>query len=414
MVKFKNYLNQYRRNGKLFLINSFISFFTMSAFSILLGIFLKEKQYGEAFVGSIMSIQIIAMGIGSVPSVFMLNRWGSRKSLILSLLLIAIGGVGQVATNHEMMITIYSILYGFGFGIQFTVEPLLLTENSSPVERMSLFSLNFVLKNIAMMIGNFSTGYVSDYLKQFMNSVDAIKWILMGCSILTLTGIYAVVKMEEGLVKEKQATNNFLAGYRKMMSPPVTLFLLYNALIGLGAGMVVPFFSVYLKYSLHVDDVVVGSILSFAQLGTVIGGMLIPVLVLKLGKPQIVVLCQMLSIPFLLSIAFPQGVILVAFSFFMRSSLMNMAQPVLQNLSMDLVQKESRASFSSFLALSNNLMRGTGVYLGGIIMERFTYNTPYYFTVSMYFLGTILFMMVFMKDQLWKVKNNFRSRSNQL
>ncbi|MBB6214658.1 MFS family permease [Anaerosolibacter carboniphilus] len=411
MVKLKNHLKQYSKNGKLFLVNSFISFFTMSAFSILLGIFLKEKQYGEAFVGSIMSIQIIAMGIGSLPSVFMLNHWGSRRSLILSLLLIAIGGVGQVVTNHEIMIIIYSILYGVGFGIQFTVEPLFLTENSSPVERMSLFSLNFVLKNIAMMIGNFSTGYISDYLKQHMSSVEAIRWILVGCSFLTLTGIYAVLKMEESTMKEKQTHNSFLAGYREMMNLPVVLYLLYNALIGLGAGMVVPFFSVYLKYSLHVDDMMVGSILSFAQLGTVLGGMLISTLARKIGKPQSVVLCQMLSIPFLLSIAFPQGLMMVAVSFFMRSSLMNMAQPVLQNLSMDLVQKESRASFSSFLALSNNILRGSGVYLGGIIMERFTYNTPYYFTVSMYFMGTILFMMIFMKDQLWKVKKQFQKQS---
>ncbi|MDF2546214.1 MAG: hypothetical protein K0R93_1112 [Anaerosolibacter sp.] len=410
MIKIKNYLHQYRRNGKLFLLNSFISFFTMSAFSILLGIFLKEKQYGEAFVGSIMSIQIVAMGIGSLPSAFMLNRWGNKKSLILSLSLIAIGGVGQVATDSEIMIIIYSIVYGLGFGIQFTVEPLFLVENSSPVERMSLFSLNFVLKNIAMMIGNFSTGYISDYLKQYMSSVEAIKWILIGCSIIALSGIYAVARIEEYEIGQTKSSNNFFAGYKNMMSSSVILYILYNALIGLGAGMVVPFFSIYLKYALHVDDMVVGSILSFAQLGTVLGGMLIPILVLKLGKPKTVVLCQILSIPFLLSIAFPQGLALVAVSFFMRSSLMNMAQPVLQNLSMDLVQKESRSSLSSFLALSNNILRGAGVYLGGMMMERFTYNTPYYFTVAMYFIGTILFMIIFMKDQLWGLRKQLQKQ----
>lgn len=410
MIKIKNYLHRYRRNGKLFLFNSFISFFTMSAFSILLGIFLKEKQYGEAFVGSIMSIQIVAMGIGSLPSAFMLNRWGNKKSLILSLSLIAIGGVGQVATDSEIMIIIYSIVYGLGFGIQFTVEPLFLVENSSPVERMSLFSLNFVLKNIAMMIGNFSTGYISDYFKQYMSSVEAIKWILIGCSIIALSGIYAVARIEEYEIVQTKSSTNFFAGYKNMMSSPVILYILYNALIGLGAGMVVPFFSIYLKYALHVDDMVVGSILSFAQLGTVLGGMLIPILVLKLGKPKTVVLCQILSIPFLLSIAFPQGLTLVAVSFFMRSSLMNMAQPVLQNLSMDLVQKESRSSLSSFLALSNNILRGAGVYLGGMMMERFTYNTPYYFTVVMYFIGTILFMIIFMKDQLWGLRKQLQKQ----
>lgn len=406
MGQLKTYLNRYTCNAKLYLLNGFVSFFTMSAFSILLGIYFKEKHYAESFVGMILSIQMVAMGIGSIPSAWLLNQIGSKKSFIGSLLLIAIGGLGQVAANQEILVVFFSILYGLGFSVQFTGEPPFLTDNSTPVERMSLFSLNFVLKNIAMMLGNFATGYVSDYLKLFMDNAKATQWVLIGCSLLVLTGIYPLFKIEERIAASCEGSD-LLSDYKKMMCQPVVLYLVYNALIGLGAGMVVPFFSVYLKYSLHIDDRVVGGILSFAQLGTVIGGMLIPLLVKKLGKPQVVVLCQILSIPFLLSIAFPQGLILVTLSFFMRSSLMNMAQPVLQELSMNLVEKDRRAAFSSFLALSNNILRGAGVYLGGMLMERFTYHTPYYFTVFMYFVGTILFMMVFMRDALFKTKGYF-------
>ncbi|KXG78977.1 MFS transporter [Thermotalea metallivorans] len=407
MGRLKTYVNRYTRNARFYLLNGFVSFFTMSAFSILLGIYFKEKHYAESFVGMILSMQMVAMGIGSIPSAWLLNRIGSKKSFIGSLLLIAIGGLGQAGTNQEILVVFFAILYGFGFSVQFTGEPPFLTDNSTPMERMSLFSLNFVLKNIAMMLGNFATGYVSDYLKLFMDNAKATQLILIGCSLLALTGIYPLLKIEESTVASYEGSD-LLSDFKKMMCQPVVvLYLVYNALIGLGAGMVVPFFSVYLKYSLHIDDGVVGGILSFSQLGTVIGGMLIPLLVKKLGKPQVVVLCQILSIPFLLSIAFPQGLILVTLSFFMRSSLMNMAQPVLQELSMNLVEKDCRAAFSSFLALSNNILRGVGVFLGGMLMERFTYHTPYYFTVFMYFVGTILFMMVFMRDALWKTKGYF-------
>ncbi|MCB5942970.1 MFS transporter, partial [bacterium 210820-DFI.6.52] len=75
----------------------------------------------------------------------------------------------------------------------------------------------------------------------------------------------------------------------------------YQFLIGIGAGIIVPFFSVYLKYSMDIGDNIVGTILSKSQFGCIIGGMIIPFMSNKVGKVKSVIICQLLSIPFLLS-----------------------------------------------------------------------------------------------------------------
>lgn len=42
--------------------------------------------------------------------------------------------------------------------------------------------------------------------------------------------------------------------------------------------MIVPFFSIYLKFTLEVSDGVVGNIMAISQVGTIIGGLIVPLL----------------------------------------------------------------------------------------------------------------------------------------
>lgn len=154
---------------------------------------------------------------------------------------------------------------------------------------------------------------------------------------------------------------------------------------------------------MNIEDNIVGTILSISQFGCIVCGGLVPFLSNKLGKVKTVILCQILSIPFLVSIAFPQGLILVTISFFIRNGLMNMAIPLTQNLSMELVDKSERTNLSSFLSLSSNISRAMGIAIGGFMMEKISYNSPYYLTIVLYVMGIIIFSFIY-KDDLKKEK----------
>ncbi|MBQ6897272.1 MAG: MFS transporter, partial [Oscillospiraceae bacterium] len=117
---------------------------------------------------------------------------------------------------------------------------------------------------------------------------------------------------------------------------------------------------------------------------------------------RFVLICQLMSIPFLISISFPQGAFMMAISFFFRNSLMNMANPVLQSMAMDLVDEKHRTIMSSIFSLTDNLLRALGTQAGGIIMLAVSYNMPYYITVVLYLMSAVLIYCVFGRNEKFK------------
>ena len=132
-------------------------------------------------------------------------------------------------------------------------------------------------------------------------------------------------------------------------------------------------------------------IMGLSPIGLVIVGLLVPYISKILGREQTVVICQLLSIPFLISIAFPQGIVVLGISFFLRSTLMNLNQPLIQNMSLETVEYENRALMSSMVLMSSSITRALSTIIAGYLMESISYNFPYYLTVALYLIGTIVF-----------------------
>lgn len=393
---------RFNLNVKNFFVLSITTSFIMAIYFMFVGIYLKEKGYGETFVGNIYSIQTMSTALGSIISAYLLEKIGRKKSFLFGLLCIFLGTSTIVVVESKIIINLMAILCGFGFSVQLTGEALFLTENAKVENRVLVLSLNFALKNIGMVFGNLLGGISSTMLKNYFETIMSLQIVIVSSAALALLSMFFVFTMKE---EENFISRNIIdciKSYKNILNKRVLLFMIYNSTIGFGAGMVVPFFSIYLKYSMSITDSLVGSILSFAQFGCVIGGFIIPFISKKIGRAKSIVLCQVLSIPFLLSIAFPQGLILIYISFFMRSTLMNMAQPLIQNLSMELVNKTDRANLSSFFSLSSNFMRALGILSGGYIMEIYSYNMPYYFTVCFYIVGTIIFTYLYKEKILLK------------
>ncbi|MDQ0557015.1 MFS transporter [Paraclostridium ghonii] len=397
------------KNIKLFLTINLIASFAMGIFNMFVGIYLKEIGYKEQFIGSVLSINTFAIAIGSILSAYLIERIGRKKSFSIGFICIALGSIFIVFFNKSALIIVMAILNGFGMSIKTTAEGMYILENTSEKERVSVFSRNFIMSNIGMMGASFLGGAMSSYLGNYFNSSEAIKYIFVITSILSISALIPIFFMKEPECIEHRNLKDCLKGYISIINKTIVSFMIYQILIGMGAGIIVPFFSVYLKYSMNIADNIVGTILSISQFGCIIGGMVIPFMSNKLGKVKSVIICQLLSIPFLLSIAFPQGIILITISFFMRNGLMNMASPLIQNLSMEIVHESERTNMSSLIALSSNISRGIGIAIGGFLMETISYTIPYYFTVGFYLIAVILFSYIY-RDEL-KIKNSLHSCS---
>lgn len=392
------------KNIKLFLTINLIASFAMGIFNMFVGIYLKEIGYQEQFVGSVLSINTFAIAIASVVSAYLIEKIGRKKSFSIGFICIAIGSSFIVLVNNQALIILMAIINGFGMSMKMTAEGMYIVENTSEKERVSVFSTNFIISNAGMMIASFLGGSMSSYLGRFFTSSEAIKYVFIMSAILSIISLLPIHFMKEPENLDPRSLRDCIKGYVYIFNKRVASFMVYQFLIGIGAGIIVPFFSVYLKYSMNISDSIVGTILSISQFGCIVGGMVIPFMSDRFGKVKSVIICQLLSIPFLLSIAFPQGIIVITIAFFMRNGLMNMAMPLIQNLSMEIVSDKERTNMSSLISLSSNISRAIGIAIGGFLMENVSYTVPYYFTVGFYIVAVILFSYIY-KDEV-KIKRS--------
>ena len=387
-------------NTKHFFLGTFIIYLVVrGVFFTFAGIFLKEAGFLEGFIGRTLSCTALSIALSSVLSSFLIKNYGYKKIIIFGVILIGGGVVGLVSTLNPVVILSSAILMGMGFSMHMTSEGAFLMENVLEEKRVKVFSYNFALKSIGTIAGILLGGRLSDFLKINYSGIFSLRIIFIFFAALLLSFTVPINKITENKSRRKKTgIGEYLKSYRRVIRGRVISFLIYNSTIGFGAGLVVPFFSIYLKYALDIGNSLVGTILSIAQMGVVAGGLLVPSLAKYLGREKTVMLCQLLSIPFLISIAFPQGLVIITISFLARSTLMNLNNPIIQNLSMEMVDEDERPVLSSLFTLSSNFTRALGMITGGILMEKVSYNAPYYLTVFFYLSGTYLFYRLFGRE----------------
>ena len=390
------------RNVKLYLGIIFFATIVSSAYNVLFGIYLKNLGFNEAFVGQILSINTLGVALGAIPVAIFAERINRKRTLIIGLLMMVISNLIVLNVHVPFIMQVFAFLFGIGNSTLMVLQAPIIYDNTPDEHRVTAFSMAFVLQNVAFVIGSLVLGHMSQTLTGAMGALDANKLVLNLATSLIFIGVYIALKFDgDQMVRSRredsiqQTAANLFAGFKRLTSGKTLFYLMQVSLIGLGAGMIVPFFSMYLKYSLDTTDGVVGSIMAISQVGTVIGGLIVPPLAKKIGRVNTVLACQLLSIPFLISISFPQGIIIITISFFFRSSLMNMAGPVIGSLAMDIVDDETRTYMSSMVSLINNLFRSLGIYIGGYLMFAYNYNTPYYWTILCYLIGTFILYNVF-------------------
>lgn len=403
---YKNFFKDISSNMYLYLGIILFATIITSAYNVLFGIYMKEIGYTEEFVGRILSLQTIGIALGAVPVAIISDRLNKKKTLILGLVIMMFSSFMILNVHWNFAMELFAIVFGIGHATVMVLQAPIIYENTPDEHRVTAFSLAFVFQNIAFVFGSMVLGHLSEFLSGRYGADVGKLIVLNGSTVLVAIAIVIAFKFK-GLQMTtsnrsesmSKALGNVLRGYKRLLRGDTLKYLSQVGLVGLGAGMIVPFFSMYLKYTLDASDGVVGTIMAISQVGTVIGGLIVPPLARRMGPVNTVIACQLLSIPFLISISFPQGIFIITVSFFFRSSLMNMANPILRSMAMEITDDDTRTFMSSMISLINNLFRSVGIYIGGYLMFKYSYNTPYYFTILCYLIGTYILYKVFGKKK---------------
>ncbi|QAA30789.1 MFS transporter [Clostridium manihotivorum] len=385
----------YNRNSLLYLLAIIFFYICNGAFSMLQGIYLKEAGMSEGFLGVILSVKTITIALGAIPCAIIVSKIGKKKGLLIAMFIIPITIILQGITSNNWTVLFLSAIQGLVNAFIVVSEGPFLMENSNERTRLQLFSYVFSTNVFSTMVGYFAFGSVSRTLEGVTGGVNSLRYSIIASGVIGIFSAIFILKIKS--VKEvntKENTKDFIKHIIRLSLDKYPLrLLIYNSIIGFGAGLVVPYFNVYLKYKVNASTAQIGLIMALAQFAMGFGGLLTPVMSKKFGRVKTINLCQIVSIPFLLLIALPPNLYIVAMALFMRNGLMNMSGPVVGTITMELIEGEERSMFASVNNIFSNVSRAISTALGGIIMYSLPhgYEIPYIITAIMYIIATVVF-----------------------
>ncbi|MFH1336011.1 MAG: MFS transporter [Candidatus Zixiibacteriota bacterium] len=395
------HLKLFSGNARLFLIGIFFLGLNLSIFSLLLNLYFKELGFTEDLIGEILSMTAWGMTIISIPAALIIPKFQVRKILITSVLLVGIFSLLQAGLTERSGLLLVSLVLGMASSIARVAAAPFLMQNSTPKERTYLFSLHFGTYLVAAIIGSFGGGY----LPQLFTHVAATKAVAFRYSLFLSSGLsllslipFILITAEKKSIKRLEPKSPW--NWKFLTERSILLFkiCLPFFILGLGAGLVIPFLNLYFKERFLLRANTIGiffALLQVFMLGGILAG---PLLSKKIGMIKTIVGTQLSSIPFMLTLAFTYRLPLAVCSFLFRGALMNMSQPIFTNFAMEKVKVEEQTLTNAFIMLSWSLSWAISANLGGRLIKVYSFTLPLLITVGLYIISSILFYFFFSSE----------------
>ncbi|OGV97326.1 hypothetical protein A2W24_00540 [Microgenomates group bacterium RBG_16_45_19] len=399
----KDYLHHislFSKESRLFLIGTFFAAFTFAVFQLLLNLYLKEMGFKEGFIGSLLSATALGTLVISGPLIFLLPRFSYRTILIVSLAFSAIGYAFLSTAQHEASLWLAAFFSGASAaGLRLSAPPFFM-QSSSPKERSYLFSLNFGTWILAAIMGSLLGGYLVKILDSFdISHVQSLRW-----SLLISIGFGLIGVIPFGLIKTKAAKKegsseiwkwqNFKKRGKIYFKLAFPLFL-----VGVGAGLIIPFLNLYFKTLFHQSAHQIGIYFAWLQIFMLAGIIIGPVVAKKWGMIRTIVFTELASIPFMLILAFTTKLSFAIGAFFIRGALMNMAQPISTHFAMEAVEEKEHPLVNSLIALAWTLSWVFSAGLGGKLIELYSFAPPLVVAAGLYVASAALYYYYFAKEE---------------
>lgn len=407
MAFWKEYIQNFRgfnRNIRLFLMANLLSQVGMGVFMVMYNLYIQALGYPESVNGQVIAMTSLATAIALIPAGLLSDRYGRKKILLIGGLVMASSLLIRAFVETPAWMIGMAFITGFFMAFLQVAAIPFLAEHSKPSQRIHLFSMNFALLTGGQVIGNISGGVLSD-LFQFIFSFTVLKslQITLGiggvCSLVALFPLFLLRERP----RNDQPRSSSLLGFRwREKSDALKLigkFTLASAIIGFGAGLVIPYLNLYFSDRFEASHSAIGIVISLGQAATALAMIIGPLVVNRFGEVRAVVFLQLASIPFLLLTAFSQNFYLAALGFLMRQALMNAGNPIVQSMVMARVDDDMKGFANSanqmvFMLgwalmgpVSTGIVAQGGAYWG--------YASVFCITAILYVIGSAYFYWMF-------------------
>jgi MFS family permease len=367
----------------------------------MLTLYLNFLGYSPVELGMVIFLKSIFSVLPLLPAGYICNRLGRRKMIFVGITIYLFGLVllYRAETLHHFYIG--SSVWGLGHAIYIPAFMGFLSEKASGDRRKYLFGFQMFAGMMASAFVVLVVGFLPGALNQFIGiSIREgyrVVFLIGACFSLLQFLLLLLIKREEGGDRSDACSTK-----EKLKStvplPKITLLKLCipMALLGLGAGFVVPFFQVYFQWRFDISIASISILFSLTQFLWAGSFLLMPNLAQKKGSVRSITLVHTAAIFALIAIPVSSNFFFVSAAYVTRMVLMNSTWPIFQSYSLSQMPPEHRSLTISSTDFSFNSMKAITPLIAGYLFE-ISLELPFLITAVLYIIATISFFSFFRK-----------------
>jgi predicted MFS family arabinose efflux permease len=401
--RMQSYLGEYfssvrlfSRNARLYLLGSFLIGFNFSSFQLLLNLYLKEVGFLEGDIGMVQSYRALGMTLIAIPAGLLLSRVRLKPLLIVSCGLLAVFSFGLTTFTQMGYLIMFGLLAGMAISFFRVASGPFYMRNSTPTERTHLFSFSFATYLLAGIIGSYLAGnlvtLIGDMTGDIVVGYQYTLYIAIAVSLIALIP-FALIRASAPSREENRISLTW--GQLKRRGRFYIKISVANALIGMGAGLIIPFLNLYFRDRFGLPPDQIGFYYILLSLGMLVGTLSGPLLTPRLGLIRTIVFTQLASIPFMLALAYTHTLYLAVPAFVIRGGLMNLGTPISTNFGMELSEKSEQGLVNALLMISWTGSWMVSVAIGGHLIENFGYTVVLNIASGLYVASSAIYYFFF-------------------
>jgi MFS family permease len=175
----------------------------------------------------------------------------------------------------------------------------------------------------------------------------------------------------------------------------IASFAAANALVGIGGGLIIPFFNVYFTTQFSLPAERVGAIFAVSQALMGIGMLLSPALARRTGKVAAIVGGHLSVVPFLCLLAVTNNAWFAAAGYWGRNAGINATNPIYGAFAMEMVPARLRATLSGINNMAWNATWAVSSAVGGLLILSLGYQKVFLISAFFYVAPAAVYVLAF-------------------
>ncbi len=396
-------VRQFSPNARLYLASAILTGAALGVYRLLFNFYALSLGMNESDLGEFITISSMTALIVALPMGYLADFLGRKKSLILGSGVVAVAIAVMVLWPSKLVFILTNVVMGAAQSLSAVSMSPFLIENSGEEERTYLFSLSSGVQMTAAFIGSSIGGNLPTWIavRQGVSptSSSAYAGALGVIAAAALVAIIPLFAMRMPRLEKSQ--RSLFAPFSYAARHPALLgkLVLPMLITSIGAGLFMPFMNVFFRVVHHQPDPVIGNVLAWGALAMGVGLLIAPIISDHIGKIQLVVITQGLSIPFLVMLGYAPWFWMSALAHYVRLALMNMGGPVYQTFVMEQVEPSSRATVASLVSMAWNFGWAFSPSISGWLQVNYGFAPVFLGVIILYTISVFMYWKFF-----WRAK----------